>query len=70
MLPRHLREDLVNTPGKVLARRTADGVLLTPAGSAGELSVGEEDGLPVLALGRPVSNDEVLAAIEKERSNQ
>ncbi|MBA3741803.1 hypothetical protein [Sporichthya sp.] len=69
VLPRHLREELVSLPGQVLARRTPDGVLLTPATPAGEPALGA-DGLPVLAVGRAVSNDEVLAAIDRERADR
>ena len=50
-------------------RRTADGLLLTAAETPGIVRVGD-DGFPVLSIGRRVSNDEVLAAIEKERADR
>lgn len=69
VLPQWVRRDLVAAPGEVVLRRTADGVLLTPSAPAGELSRAQ-DGLPVLRLGRPISNDEVLAAIDEERGGR
>ena len=69
VLPSGLREEIVSDPGEVLVRRTADGLLLTPAETPGVVRVGD-DGFPVLSIGRRVSNDEVLAAIEKERADR
>ncbi len=66
VLPRAVREEIVRVPGEVLLRRTADGLLLSAAHEAGVVAEGT-DGLPVLTLGRPVRNREVLAAIEQER---
>jgi hypothetical protein len=69
VLPSGLREEVVSTPGEVLVRRTADGLLLTAAETPGTVRVGD-DGFPVLSIGRRVGNDEVLAAIEKERADR
>lgn len=69
VLPRRLREEIVTAPGEVLVRRTPDGLLLTAAEDAGTVSTGE-DGLPVLTLGRKVTNAEVLAAIDRERADR
>jgi hypothetical protein len=69
VLPRGLREDVVTAPGEVLLRRTPDGLLVTPAEIDGAIRYGK-DGLPVLTIGGPVSNDEVLHAIEAERADQ
>ena len=68
VLPRHLREEIVDVPGEVLVRRTADGLLLTAAEGAGAVTTGA-DGLPVLTLGRTVTNAEVLAAIDGGRAD-
>lgn len=69
VLPRRLREEIVRVPGEVLLRRTGDGLLLTAAEESGDVGTGA-DGLPVLRLGRPVGNAEVLAAIDRERSER
>lgn len=69
VLPRGLRHELVSVPGEVLVRRTADGVLLTPAEGTGTVTEAE-DGLPLLRIGRGVTNDEVLAAIDRERADR
>ena len=69
VLPRGVRDDLVRVPGEVLLRRTPDGWLLTSADSEGSVTVGS-DGLPVLSVGRPVTNAEVLAAIDRERTER
>lgn len=69
VLPRALRPELVTVPGELLIRRTADGVLLTPADRTGTVSEAE-DGLPVLTIGRRVTNDEVLAALDQERADR
>ena len=66
VLPRRLREDIVTTPGELVVRRVAEGLLLTSATTAGVVSTGT-DGLPVLHLGRNVTNNEVLAALDRER---
>lgn len=69
MLPLWLRRELVATPGEVLLRRTADGILLTAVTPEGEIEQAP-DGMPVLRLGRPVTNDEVVEAIRRERSGR
>jgi bifunctional DNA-binding transcriptional regulator/antitoxin component of YhaV-PrlF toxin-antitoxin module len=69
VLPQALRRELVAAPGEVLVRRTADGVLLSSLVREGGVEQAA-DGLPVLRLGRPVSNDEVLDAIGRERSER
>ena len=66
VLPRRLREDIVTTPGELVVRRVAEGLLLTSTPTAGVVSTGT-DGLPVLHLGRNVTNNEVLAALDRER---
>lgn len=70
VLPRAMRDEIVSRlPGEVILRRTADGLLMTPADSPG--NVGQaDDGLPVLAVGRRVTNDEVLASIDAERASR
>jgi bifunctional DNA-binding transcriptional regulator/antitoxin component of YhaV-PrlF toxin-antitoxin module len=67
VLPRRLREGLVDVPGRVVVRRTAEGLLLAPDRDVGAVRAGD-DGLPVLDLDRPVSNVEVLAAIDDDRA--
>jgi bifunctional DNA-binding transcriptional regulator/antitoxin component of YhaV-PrlF toxin-antitoxin module len=69
VLPQSLRREIVVVPGEVMLRRTADGVLLTPVAPAGGVEQGP-DGLPVLKVGRRVSNDEVIDAIGRERSGR
>lgn len=69
VLPRGWRDEVVSVPGEVMLRRTADGLLLSPAESAGEVGDGA-DGLPVLRIGRPVRNAEVLARIDEERADR
>lgn len=69
VLPQWLRRELVAAPGEVLLRRTPDGVLLTPVTSEGAVEQGE-DGLPLLRIGRRVTNDEVITAIDHERAGR
>lgn len=70
VVPRRLRDEvLAHLPGEVVLRKTADGLLITAAEAAGTVSEGD-DGLPVLSLGRPVTNEEVLRAIDAERSER
>lgn len=67
MLPQGWRNDLTSTPGEVVMTRTNEGLLITPVPSPGAVTIGD-DGFPVLNLGRTVTNDQVLAAIDAERS--
>lgn len=67
VLPRRLRDGLVDVPGRVVVRRTAEGLLLTPDRHAGAVRT-SDDGLPVLDLDEPVSNAQVLAAIDEDRA--
>ncbi len=69
VLPRRFREDTVTTPGELVVRRVAEGLLLSSTTTAGVLSTGTE-GLPVLRLGRRVTNSEVLDALDHERAEQ
>ena len=69
VLPSGLRDEIVSIPGDVLVRRTADGLLLTPAETPGTVRDGD-DGLPVLTIGRRIGNDETLRAIEQERADR
>jgi bifunctional DNA-binding transcriptional regulator/antitoxin component of YhaV-PrlF toxin-antitoxin module len=69
VLPQWLRRRLVTTPGEVTLCETPDGILLSPVAPAGSVEE-PEDGMPRLRLGRPVSNDEVLAAIDEERAGR
>lgn len=66
VLPHAWREDLTTTPGEVVMTQTDDGVLITPVPAHGAVSVGD-DGLPVLRLGRTVTNAQTLAALDAER---
>lgn len=69
VLPKWLRRELGADPGEVTLQRTPDGVLLsavTPIGQVDEAP----DGLPLLRLGRTVTNDEVLAGIDADRSTR
>ena len=69
VLPSGLREEIVSIPGEVLIRRTAEGLLLTAALAPGTVRQ-SDDGLPVLSIGRRVSNEEVLRGIEAERADR
>lgn len=69
VLPQWLREEVVSAPGEVLLRRTPDGLLLTPVSSEGDVEQAA-DGLPVLRLGHRLRNDDVLAAIDRERADR
>lgn len=69
VLPRRLREEIVTTPGELVVRRVAEGLLLTSTTTAGVLSTGP-DGLPVLHLGRRVTNNEILDALDHERAER
>lgn len=67
VLPRRLRDGLVDVPGRVVVRRVPEGLLLIPDRDPGAVRT-SDDGLPVLDLDRPVSNAEVLAAIDEDRA--
>jgi hypothetical protein len=69
VLPIGLREEVVTVPGEVLVWRTADGLLLTAAEMPGTVREAD-DGFPVLSLGRRVTNEEVLRAIDQERADR
>lgn len=69
VLPQWLRRELGADPGEVAVQRTAEGVLLTAVTPVGEVRT-DEDGVPKLQLGRPVSNAEVLRAIDEERAER
>jgi bifunctional DNA-binding transcriptional regulator/antitoxin component of YhaV-PrlF toxin-antitoxin module len=66
VLPLGFREDLTTTPGEVVLTQTDEGVLISAVPSQGAVSTGK-DGLPVLRLGRTVSNAQVVAAVDAER---
>lgn len=69
VIPQRLRDEITTTPGEVFVRRTAEGLILSPTIAPGDVEAGP-DGLPLLRLGRDVTNDEVLAAIDRERSGR
>lgn len=69
VLPQRIREELVEVPGDVILERTVDGVLLRPVHGSTSVRDGE-DGLPILEVGRFVGNDEVVAAIDRERAGR
>ncbi len=68
VIPRSLRSALGAVPGVIRARRVEGGILLEHPVD-GEVAVGD-DGLPIVLLGRPISNDESLAAIDAERAER
>ncbi|MGI9015899.1 MAG: hypothetical protein ACR2HR_02145 [Euzebya sp.] len=69
VLPKGWREQVVDTPGSVLLRRTTDGLLLTRAPGEGTVEVAD-DGLPILSVGRRVTTAEVKEAIEHDRADR
>lgn len=69
VIPRHLRGALGAVPGTVRIREV-DGGLLLEAPVLGDIDFDTDDGLPVLRLGEPVSNAEVVAAIHEERGGR
>lgn len=69
VLPQRVRDGLVTLPGEVLLRRTPEGLLLRPISRPGTVRTAD-DGLPVLRLDRPVTNAEVLAAVDRERDSR
>ena len=66
VLPLGFREELTTTPGEVVLTHTDDGVLISAVPAQGAVSMGQ-DGLPLLRLGRIVSNEQVVAAVDAER---
>lgn len=69
VLPMWMRRSLVTGAGEVLVRRTPEGVLVTAIMPEGRVEEAD-DGLPRLRIGRPVTNDEVIAAIHEERAER
>lgn len=68
VIPQELREGLVTPPGEVIAVRTQEGVLLRAMPESPGTVATADDGLPVLRLQRPVTNDEVLSALDADSS--
>lgn len=62
VLPRGLRE-------RGARAAHADGLLMTAAEGAGTVRQGS-DGLPVLSIGRRVTNDDVRRALEQDRADR
>ncbi|MGQ0850113.1 MAG: hypothetical protein ACT4OP_13580 [Actinomycetota bacterium] len=69
VLPRSIRDELVDPPGEVLLRKTPDGLLLLPVEQPGTVVIAE-DGLPKLNVGRPVNQEELSASIDRERAER
>jgi bifunctional DNA-binding transcriptional regulator/antitoxin component of YhaV-PrlF toxin-antitoxin module len=69
VLPHALREGLVDVPGEVLVTPSSDGLLIEPASDRGRVRVAD-DGMPVLDIGRTVTNAEVLAALDAARDSR
>jgi len=69
VLPQELRAGLVDLPGEVLLSRTPDGLLLSPVTALGSVRLAA-DGLPVLQLERPVTNTEVISAVDEARRDR
>ena len=69
VLPAPWRDELTTTPGEVVMTHTDDGVLITAVPAQGQVTTAD-DGLPVLRLGRNVTNQEVTTAIDAERGNR
>ena len=69
VLPLAMREELTTTPGEVTLTPTDGGVLISPVAEAGTVEVGD-DGFPMLRLGRVITNDEVIAAIDADRKGR
>jgi bifunctional DNA-binding transcriptional regulator/antitoxin component of YhaV-PrlF toxin-antitoxin module len=69
VLPQSWREELVEVPGDVLLERVSDGILLRAVQGPTTVRVAD-DGLPVLDIDRTVTNEEVLAAIDRERGER
>ena len=66
VLPQRFREELVEVPGELLIESTPEGVLLRPIHGPTDVRVAD-DGLPVLDVDPIVTNEETLAAIDRER---
>ena len=69
VLPAPWRDELTTTPGEVVMTHTEDGLLITAVPAQGEVTAGA-DGLPMLRLGRNVTNADVIAAIDAERGHR
>lgn len=69
VLPAPWRDELTTTPGEVVMTHTDDGVLISAVPAQGAVTTAA-DGLPVLRLGRQVTNRDVIAAIDAERSSR
>jgi len=69
VLPHAVREGFVSSPGELVLFRTPEGLLLQPSTDPGTVRIAD-DGLPILSLNRTVTNAEVLAAIDGERSER
>ena len=69
VLPAPWRDELTTTPGEVVMTHTEDGVLITSVPAQGNVTTAD-DGLPVLRLGRSLTNAEVTAAIDAERGRR
>lgn len=69
VLPKAWREALLDGPGSVVLRRTADGILVTPSPGEGVVTLAE-DRLPVLTVGRRVTTAEVRVATERDRADR
>lgn len=69
VLPQRLREEFMDVPGELLLERTAEGLLLRPVQAATRVRIAD-DGLPVLDVDRLVTNEEMLAAIDRERGER
>lgn len=69
VLPKAWRDALLDGPGSVLLRRTADGILLTRSPGEGTVALAD-DGLPVLTVGRRVTTAQVREATEHDRADR
>jgi bifunctional DNA-binding transcriptional regulator/antitoxin component of YhaV-PrlF toxin-antitoxin module len=69
VLPQYLRDEFVEVPGELLLERTAEGLLLRPVHAATRVRIAD-DGLPVLDVDRIVTNEEILAAIDRNRDER
>lgn len=69
VLPQILRDELIDVPGELFIDRTSEGLLLRPVHAPTKVRMAE-DGLPLLDVNRVVTNEEVLNAIDNERSQR